>query len=471
MAARDRRFDGVFFVGVETTGVYCRPVCPARTPRRTRCVFFSSRAEAEREGFRACFRCRPELAPGNAPMDSVPRLVSSALARVEGGYLDERSVAELARELGITARHLDRALASALGVTPVELAQSRRIGLAKQLLQDTTLPMASVALGAGFSSVRRFNALFRERFGRRPSAVRRVHAAEPGSGIVLRLDYRPPFDWDALLEFLGPRAIAGVESVGGGSYRRTVAIGGHRGWIGVSHAAASSALRVELALSLAPVIASVVARVRSLFDLDAHPARIDARLSGSALLRPMVRARPGVRVPGAFDGFETALRAVLGQQVSVRGAATLAGRAASELGEKLATPFPELTRSGPSAAVLAGVDPASIARAVGLPLARAQAIQGLARAVAAGAVRLERGDVPAEAMAQLTALPGIGDWTAQYVAMRALGWPDAFPASDLGLRRALGVSRERAVLARAEAWRPWRAYAAMRLWLQGKARP
>lgn len=464
--ARDRRFDGVFFVGVKTTGIYCRPCCPARTPGRDRCVFFSRREEAEREGFRACFRCRPELAPGNAPMDSLPRLVSSALARVERGFLNERSVADLAGDLGVTPRHLNRALVATLGVTPVELAQSRRLGLAKQLLQDTALPLGDVALGAGFSSVRRFNALFRERFGQKPSALRRAHATGHRAEVIaLRLDSRPPLDFEGLLEFLGPRAIPGVESVDHGTYRRTISLGEHRGWLSVSRPAGSASLRAEIALSLAPVLMSVVSRVRALFDLDAHPAAVDALLSGSPLLRPLVRGRPGVRVPGAFDGFETALRAVLGQQVSVRAATTLAGRVAAGFGTVVETPFAALTRAMPGAGELAAADTAAIARTVGIPLSRAVALQTLARGTASGALRLERGADPAELIGQLTALPGIGDWTAQYLAMRVLGWPDAFPASDLGLLRALGASDAQAALARAEPWRPWRAYAVMHLWL------
>lgn len=464
LVARDRRFDGLFFVGVSTTGVYCRPVCPARTPRRERCSFFARAAEAEREGFRACFRCRPELAPGGAPVDALPRLVASALARIDAGCLNEGSVDGLAAELGVSGRHLHRALTSSLGLSPIELAQTRRLALAKQLLQDTSLSLTDVALAAGFASIRRFNAVFAERFGRPPSALRRAHGEAAGDGIVLRLDHRPPLDWEALLEFLAARAIPGVEVVADGAYRRTVALRGHVGWVQVARE--HDVVRAHVASSLAPVLAEVVARVRAVFDLDAHPSSIDAALSHDPLLRPLVRARPGVRLVGAFDGFETALRAVLGQQVSVRGATTLAGRLAARLGTPVATPFPELRVLWPAAAAVGGADAARLAREVGLPGKRAATIVGLARAVSEGGLRLERHADPDETVARLVALPGIGDWTAQYLGMRVLGWPDAFPASDLGLLRALDVTDARAARTRAEAWRPWRAYAAMRLWMQ-----
>jgi AraC family transcriptional regulator of adaptative response / DNA-3-methyladenine glycosylase II len=528
LAARDRRFDGVFFVGVRTTGVYCRPICPARTPRLDRCVFFAHAAEAERQGFRACFRCRPELAPGTASVDALPRLVGAAMGRIQRGYLNARSVEALAEELGVSARHLHRSLSAALGVTPVELAQSRRLALAKQLLQDTTLSMTDIALASGFASVRRFNALFRARLGRAPTALRRLRAlaetpdrggrGEPrrkapkrsegtrglraiarsgaeraggpeqqiglpratgvsarapssdgaAGGLVVRLDYRPPFDWEGLLEFIAPRAVPGVEAVADGAYGRTVRLGELRGWVRVTHDPKRLALRAEIAATLTPALMRLVVALRLAFDLDAQPWAVDAHLRRDPRLAPLVRARPGVRLPGGMDGSETVLRAVLGQQVSVRGATTLSGRLAARFGEPLATPFATLTHLAPQPEVLARAGVDAIAQAVGLPRRRAETLVGLARAAASGELRLDDGGRPEEVMPHLAAIPGIGPWTLEYVAMRALGWPDAFPASDLGLRRALGTRSTRETAACAERWRPWRSYAAMRLWLQGQ---
>ncbi len=464
VCARDGRFDGLFFVGVTTTGIYCRPVCRARTPGRDRCVFFATRAGAEREGFRACFRCRPELAPGQGPVDALPRLVERAVARIEAGELNDRSVDALARSLQVSGRHLRRAVTAALGVGPVELAQSRRLALAKQLLQDTMLPLGELALASGFASVRRFNALFQARFGRPPSALRREHGAGdvPGGSIALRLDHWTPFDWGSLLSFLAPRAIPGVEEVDRGVYRRTVRVGSRRGWIAVRPDPSRPALRADVSLSLAGALMPVVARLRAVFDLDARPAVIDGHLAQDPALRPLVAHRPGLRVPGAFDGFEAAVRAILGQQVTVAGATTLAGRVAERFGERIETPFPGLTRLFPPAAALS--DGGDEAASLGMPEARARAVAAVARAVAREGLQLEpTADVEAT-LARLRELPGIGDWTAQYVAMRALRWPDAFPAGDLGVRAALGGVPAKEAERVAERWRPWRAYAVMHLW-------
>ncbi len=463
-SARDARFDGLFFVGVRTTGIYCRPVCPARTPRRDRCVFFARAAEAEREGFRACFRCRPELAPGSGRADSVPRLVSAALARIEGGFLDEASVEELAAGLGVSSRHMRRAVAAELGLSPVELAQSRRMALATQLVQDSGLPMAQVAFAAGFASLRRFSALFRARFGRPPAAVRRKDGsgAEPGA-LMLRLDFRPPLDWDSMLDFLACRATLGVEAVRGGAYRRTVRLGARTGWVAVTRDRQCAALRAEVSLSLAGALMPLVARLRGLFDLDARPDAVASHLGRDRLLARAVRRREGLRVPGSFDGFETAMRVVLGQQVSVRAATTVSGRLAAALGEPIETPFGDLSRLAPVPEAVAQAGEGRLA-GLGMPGARARTLVALAREVAQGRLSLERQPGSEEAVARLRALPGIGDWTAQVVAMRALGDPDAFPAGDLGVRKALGGASPRQAEARAERWRPWRAYATMLLW-------
>ena len=461
LVARDRRFDGVFFVAVTTTGIYCRPICTARTPGRDRCVFYRRGAEAERAGYRACLRCRPELAPGAGAVDAAPRLVADAVARIEAGFLDDGSVDDLATELGVTARHLRRTLTSALGVTPVELAQSRRLAMARQLVLGTDLPLTQIAFASGMGSLRRFNALFRERFGAAPSTLRGRRRLPPPSSLQLRLDYRPPLAWAPLLGFLDARASAGVELVDGGVYRRTVRIGDATGWVAVRPDPRRAALVADVPISLASALLPLAARLRALFDLDAHPEAIDAHLRRDPLLAPRVAAHPGLRVPGAFDGFEVAVRAILGQQVSVAAATTLAGRLAAAFGEPVATPWPGLDRLFPPPAAIATAGEAAVA-AVGMPAARARAVVALAGA--AERLRLDPHADPAALTAQLAALPGIGPWTAAYVAMRAAAWPDALPSSDLALRRALGDLPAADVDARAAPWRPWRSYAVLHLW-------
>ncbi len=466
LTARDARFDGVFFVGVRTTGIYCRPICPARTPARGRCEFFATPVLAEHAGFRACFRCRPELAPGNAPVDAVDVLVASAARRIAEGALNEGTLDELATQLGVTARHLRRVLEAKLGVSPVELAQSHRLALGKQLLQDTALSLAEIAFAAGFGSVRRFNAVFAERMGSAPSALRRTHVARAGvpaaaGPLTLRLDHRAPYDWRRLLDFLRVRAIPGVEHVGDATYRRVVHLAGRVGEIEVRHAD-RDALLLGVSPPLLPVLMPLVARVRRMFDLDARPDLIDAALGRDRTLAPMIAKRPGLRVPGAVDPFEASVRALLGQQVSVAAATTLAGRFAAQLG----TPYAGsegLAARFPTAAEVVAAGPIRIAK-LGLPQARATAIHTFAREVASGALQL---DAPCELdafVARLVALPGIGPWTAHYLAMRALHVPDAFPAADLGVQKALRRAGPRAAEARAEAWRPFRAYAVMHLW-------
>jgi AraC family transcriptional regulator of adaptative response / DNA-3-methyladenine glycosylase II len=461
LAARDQRFDGLFFVGVSTTGIYCRPICPARTPARGRCEFFASAARAEAAGFRACFRCRPELAPGHASVDAVDALVARAARRIAEGALNERSIGDLATELGVSERHLRRATEARLGVSPVELAQSQRLALAKQLLQDTTLPLTEIAFAAGFGSVRRFNAVFAARMGAAPSRLR--PRGETAQGIALRLDYRAPYDWQRLLAFLRDRAIPGVELVGDGTYKRVVHLGGKVGEIALAPAAGRAALQLTVAPALLSVLMPLVARVRRMFDLDARPDVIDRALGRDRTLAPFVSARPGLRVPGAIDPFEAAVRALLGQQVSVAAATTLAGRFAAALGEQLGDGELRYRFPTPREVVAAGAE--RVVK-VGMPMARANAIVELARAIDRGAIRL---DVAADLDAivgALVALPGIGPWTAHYLAMRALHLPDAFPAADLGVQKALRRAGARAAEARAEAWRPFRAYAVMHLWTQ-----
>jgi len=458
LLTHDARFDGVFFVGVSTTRIYCRPVCTARTPRPDRCTFYASAAAAERAGFRPCLRCRPELAPGLSRLDSGDRLAGDAAVRIEAGALAEGGVAGLAAEMGVSERHLRRVIGREFGVSPIALAQTQRLPLAKRLLSDTDLAVGEVAFASGFSSLRRFNALFRERYRLSPTDLRRSRPAGPArETLSCEVSYRPPLDWDALLSFLVGRASSGVEGRDGRRYQRTVRSGEHRGWIAVEPVEGRAALRVTLSAALAPALRPTLARVRRLFDLQADTAAIAAHLG------PPAEAHSGLRVPGAFDGFEVAVRAILGQQVSVRAASTLAGRFAAALGEPLATPFAALTHLSPTPERVAAAEPEELV-ALGILAARARSIVSLARAVTEGEVSLEPGGDVEATMARLRRVLGIGEWTAQYVALRALAWPDAFPHTDLGIRKALGGGTPGQTLKAAEEWRPWRAYAAMHLW-------
>src|SRR5215475_1342325 len=464
LVARDPRFDGVLYVGVTTTGVYCRPVCPARTPRRDRCRFFANPAAAENAGFRPCLRCRPELAPGAAVIDSGSRIASSVARRIEAGALNEAGIDELAAEFGVSPRQLRRVVKRELGVTPTELAQTQRLLLAKHLLTDSALPAIEVAFASGFSSVRQFNSLFRERYGLSPTALRRSQSSRTaGQALTVRLGFRPPMAWPWLLNFLAGRAIPGVESVEADRYWRAIRLGQCTGWINVGRVEGANALRVEVSLSLARYLPSLLARVKNLFDLDAHPQLIEARLGEDERLRETVSRHSGLRLPGAFDGFEMAMRAVLGQQISVAAARTIAGRITEAFGEPVETPNPRLNRASVSAARLSQAGVADLTR-FGLTGKRAECLIALAQAVADGAVKLEPGVDAETTIERLKQLPGIGDWTAQYIAMRALRWPDAFPHSDLGLRKALGETSSKRILEIAENWRPWRAYALMHLW-------
>lgn len=473
LLARDRRFDGVFFTAVTSTGIYCRPVCPAPTPRRDRCRFFTHAAVAEREGFRPCLRCRPELAPGHSPMESSSRLATAAAARIAAGALSDGSIDDLAAEFGVTARHLRRAVEQEIGVPPIALAQTHRLLLAKRLIAETHLSLADIAFASGFSSVRRFNALFQERYGLTPGALRRPSQARNGAALELAftLAFRPPLDWPLLVRFLGMRSIPGVEAVEGLTYRRTLRIGKLSGWFSARPAdGGHPAIRLELSASLAPVVMQALHIARALFDLDARPALVADHFTPDPILGPLVERSPGLRVPGAVDGFELGMRAILGQQVSVRGATTLAGRIADRYGEPLETPLADLSRLSPTPERIANAGVDAIA-AIGLPRKRAETIVSFAIACAEGRVRLRPGMDPAPAIASLEALPGIGPWTAHYIAMRALRWPDAFPHSDLVVMKALGVKRPAAALAAAESWRPWRAYATLHLWNSVAANP
>jgi AraC family transcriptional regulator of adaptative response / DNA-3-methyladenine glycosylase II len=463
LKARDARFDGRFFVAVSSTRIYCRPICTVKPPKRENCRFFASAAAAESGGYRPCLRCRPELAPGNASVDATTRLAQAAATMLEDRTLDQDGLDAVAARLGVTDRHLRRAFGAEFGVSPVEFAQTQRLLLAKRLLTDTALPVTEVAFASGFGSVRRFNALFRQRYRLKPGSLRgrREGGAPAADALKFELSFRPPFDWPAVSAFLGARAVAGVEALEGGAYRRTVRIPGegkeHLGWVSVDLSPKKPALRVEVSASLVKVLPPVLSRAKALMDLACNPAEV------AQALGPLAKRHPGLRVPGAFDGFEIAVRAILGQQVTVAAARTVAGRFAAAFGDPVTTPFDTLTTLFPTAQRVAALPAERIAR-LGIPGARARTLIALARAVADGRlVLVPNADVEAT-LGCLRALPGVGEWTAQYIAMRALSWPDAFPHTDLGVMKALGETGARRVLAAGEAWRPWRAYAVMHLW-------
>jgi len=476
ISTRDARFDGRLFVGVKTTGIYCRPICPARTPKFANVSFYPSAAAAQLAGFRPCLRCRPETSPDLAFWRGTSNTVSRALALIEAGGLDQADVEGLANRLGVGARQLRRLFRQHVGASPVAVAQTRRVLLAKQLIHETSLPMAEVAMASGFNSIRRFNETFLQLFGRSPASLRRIRekGRREAGALSVRLAYRAPYDWDAILSFLAARAIPGVEIVADNIYRRTIAIGDNHGVISVAPADRN---RVSVSVRFPDMAAlpQVIARLRRVFDLAADPDMIGAHLSLDPVLAPLVSARPGLRVPGAWDGFELAVRAIFGQQITVPAATKLLGRLVLAHG----APLPAATKDAdglshlfPSASRLAGADLADL----GMPNARALAATSLAAAISADPTMFSRGASLDEAIAKLRLLPGIGEWTAQYIAMRELREPDAFPAADIGLMRAMTTADGRRpspheLLSRAERWRPWRAYAALHLWAAGIAHP
>ena len=459
--SRDARFDGRFFIGVRSTHIYCRPICPVRAAKEENVTYFPTAAAAAEAGYRPCLRCRPELSPGTPAWLGTSNTVSRALRLISEKALDDRSVDDLASRLGIGSRQLRRLFLRHLGATPIAVAKTSRLHFAKKLIDETNLPMGEIALAAGFGSVRRFNAAFRDTYKRTPTELRRrahISAAEPDQ-YLFRLHFRPPFHWQSLLDFLGKRAIAGVEAVDSCSYRRTIAFNGEAGNLCVTLPPNGDALEVSISFPEPRWLFLIVERVRRMFDLGADPAEIASHLRKDPVLAGRIEAMPGLRVPGCWDGFELAVRAVLGQQVSVTAGSTLAGRLVRTFGKEISAAGP-LTHLFPEADALARADLAVI----GLPQARAETIRSLARSVTAGQINFDSVADFDEFRRRLRALPGIGDWTAEYIAMRALGDPDAFPGGDLHLLRQSSRGSRQELIQRAEPWRPWRAYAVMYLW-------
>ena len=471
--SRDARFDGKFFVGVRTTGIYCRPVCPAVAPKSKNVRFFPSAAAASEAGLRPCLRCRPECAPGTPAWGGTSTTVRRGLRLIANGALDEGSIEELADRLGVTSRHLRRLFTKHLGASPLTVAHTQRLHFAKRLIDQTRLPMNHVAIAAGYGSTRRFNDTFRKTYGRSPRELRKSseEVFDRNTALSVRLPYRKPFDWAGMLDFLAGRATPGVEQVSGGAYLRTVSVEGQPGVVEFRHDERDASIRVLLHGIATTAMFQVVQHVREMLDVDAPLSDIADVLGTDKQLRLLLRSNPGIRVPGAWDGFELTVRAILGQQISVKAATTLAGRIVLRYGQPVALPA-SLTQASDDL-TLTHLFPtaAKLARArfndIGLVSSRAETIRRVASAASRGEIDFEQADDPDTFCQQLMAIRGIGAWTAEYVTMRALKYPDAFPAADLGLLKATGCDVKTGVAMlkkRAESWRPWRAYAALLLW-------
>jgi len=466
-ASRDARFDGKFFIAVTSTRIYCRPVCKVRDAKRSNIRYYPTAAAAAEAGFRPCLRCRPEAAPGTPAWLGTLGVVRRGLRLIEEGALDDRSVEEMAEQLGIGARHLHRLFVQHLGASPIAIAQTRRLHFAKQLLDETRLPITSIAMAAGFRSIRRFNDLFRQTYRRPPREIRKLRSAdlrEAGTDeVVLRLAYRPPYDWTHLHRFLALRAIPGVETSDQWSYARTVATAGG-GWalVRVRQAEGDNALEFRVSSADPRALLHLSTVARRVFDLAADPATIATALADDRILAPLVERRPGLRIPGVWDPFECAVRAIVGQQVSLAAGLTLVRRLVERAGRPISSSIDALTHLFPAPAAIVDADLSGL----GLTSNRIVALKSLAAAIVDGA--LDFGAGAEEVIATLTRIRGIGAWTAHYIALRALGEPDAFPSADLVLRKAAsgsnGTLSASALESRAETWRPWRGYAAIHLW-------
>ncbi len=467
--ARDRHFDGLFFFGVSSTGIFCRPVCPAPIASEENVTYFQTATAAVEAGYRPCLRCRPESAPGNGNGSGDSSLVERALAIIREDGLSEGTIEDLAQKVGTGSRNLRRLFIHHLGATPVQIANVQRTLFAKKLLSETHLTVTQAAMAAGFGSLRQFNDVFREMCGHTPSQIRKqahVRDTRSGAACALYLCYRPDFDWRYMLEFMKPRLIPGVEQIDDIGYRRTFRIkGGSEGWLEVIDCPERHTLKLSIYADVLDDVMRIQQRVRVMFDLEANLEPVREHLKQDELLREIVNEYPAVRLPGAWDPFEFAMRAILGQQISVKAATTLAGRIASSGGKKCAASFPDsLTHFFPAPEEMVQAD---ISR-LGITGKRQETIRNLVEAVLSGAISLDRGQALDSFVETFTAMRGIGPWTAHYLGMRALGLTDAFPASDLGVRKALAINSklpsEREANSRAEQWRPWRAYAALYLW-------
>jgi AraC family transcriptional regulator of adaptative response / DNA-3-methyladenine glycosylase II len=470
-AAKDARFDGRVFVGISSTGIYCRPVCRAKQPKIDNCTFYHTAAEAEQAGYRPCLLCRPELAPGASIADATANLACRAARMLEKYCGSGLGMDELAGRLGCTDRHLRRVFAAEYNVSPVQYLQTCRLLLAKNLLTDTSLSVLDVAMAAGFGSLRRFNDLFKKNYNLSPTALRKqTKEKKHDGGVTLALGYRPPYRWDEMLGFLAGRAITGVDLAKNGEYMRTVhlttAEGKHvYGWVRVGNRPQKNALAVTVSETLLPVLPQILARVRHLFDLHCDPDAVYETLRAMNSIRSGLCVL-GTRLPGSFDAFEMAVRSVLGQQITVKAASTLAARIIYAYGEPIQTGIEGLTHIFPSPEDILTLDGPIENRLgpLGVTAARSKTIYELARAIVQGEIDLDLPARPEEEMKKLMAIRGIGGWTAQYIAMRAMEWPDAFLETDAGVKKALGLHTSKDLLAMAEPWKPWRSYATINLW-------
>ncbi len=477
-AAKDARFDGRFFVGISTTGIYCRPVCRAKQPKAQNCNFYGTAAEAEQAGYRPCLLCRPELAPGSSKADASADLAHRAARMLEESSASGQKLDEMADRLGCTGRHLRRVFAAQYNVSPVQYIQTCRLLLAKNLLTDTDLSVLDVAMSSGFGSLRRFNDLFKKHYRLSPTSLRKKAAegkvqkdkAGAASGVKLALSYRPPYRFEEMLAFLAARAIPGVEAVQANEYQRTVQLVNSRGeslygWLRVKNNPKKNALSMELSEALLPVLPQVLARLRRLFDLYCDPSTVYEALEPMNDIRPGLCAL-GTRVPGSFDPFEMAVRAVLGQQISVKAASTLAGRLVRAYGRPVQSGIEGLTHVFPTPKdmlFLHGTIESSLG-VLGITAPRARTILELARASAEGDIDFNLPANLQEEMKKLMAIPGVGSWTAKYIAMRTMEWTDAFLETDAGIKKALKPHTAKEMIELAEKWRPWRSYATVNLW-------
>lgn len=467
--ARDHRFDGQFFVAVLTTGIYCRPVCPARSPKRENIRFFPSAAAAGEAGFRPCLRCRPECAPGTPAWSGTSTTVRRGLRLIANGVLDDNDVEHLADRLGVTGRHLRRLFSKYIGASPLAVAHTQRLHFAKRLIDETTLPLSHISTAAGYGSIRRFNDTFKKTYGRSPRDLRKlsdkISDTSRNATLTVRLSYRQPFEWNTLLEFFRGRATPGVETVVDSRYKRTLKVGQNHAIVEIGPGTRTGYLVLTLHSIDTTALFETVQRAREVFDLDAPVAEIESVLAADPLLEKILLHHSGIRVPGAWDGFELTIRAVLGQQISVKAATTLAGRIAKRYGEPIDHP----AGGGELKFLFPTADRLSRARFnnIGLVRSRAETLRRVAKAGVAGELQFDAATHPDDIATSLKSIKGIGEWTAQYVAMRVLKNPDALPSSDLGLLKALRYPDRVSPLElerRSERWRPWRAYAAMLLW-------
>ncbi len=473
--SKDARFDGKFFIGVKSTKIYCRPVCPVKLPSFKNVTFFKTAAQAGANGFRPCLRCRPETSPGTPVWSGTSTTVSRALRLIANGDLDETDLPTFATRLGITERHLCRLFGQHLGASPNAVAQTRRLHTAKRLIDETNLPMTQVALSSGYSSLRRFNDHIKQTYGTTPTRLRKNKSAndqpESNGWYVFKLPYRPPYNWEYLLKFLKVRATPGVEKVEDGKYIRSIGTRKYPGIIQVSCDQANHQLICQIQTSKPEELFLVIEKIKRIFDLGADPQIILNTLKKDKKLWPLVKKNQGLRVPGCWDGFEIAVRAIVGQQISVVGATTVMGKIVEKYGEKPCPTF--ITGSGdisylfPMPSILAKLDIESLP----MPKARAATIARVAQAIADGELELDDSQQPEQMLEQLLSIKGIGPWTAQYIAMRALTHPDALLEGDLVLEKKAAQLYDKgdrmktsALLKYAEKWRPWRAYAAMHIW-------